>query len=114
MKQINDNFSSAVKFMIGESVDYNGSIHSIRALMIIDRMREQNAKYLEKIVNKPQADLYIEEVTDMINSTDFKSVTRYFRNTNETPITLYNGEVVLKVLYEMAMLANNMTNKWED
>ena len=111
--KINDNFSHACRFLIGETEGFDGRVQAIKAVIIIDNMVHQNMRFLQKHVSENQANLYREEVDDILKDHDFKTFTIYFKGTNYTPLTFYRTDAVAAVLCEIAQLANNMMNAEE-
>lgn len=112
--KINDNFSTACRRLIGEVESFDGRVQAIKAVMIIDNMMHKNMLIISKQVNKNQADLYREEVDDILRDHDFRSFTVYYKGTNKTPVTFYNVCAVTSALCEISQLANNMLNAEED
>lgn len=112
--KINDNFSTACRRLIGEVDGFDGRIEAIKAIMIIDNMTRKNMLIISKQVSKNQADLYREEVDDILKDHDFKAFTVYYKGTNKTPVTFYITSAVTSVLCEVTQLANNMLNPEED
>lgn len=112
--QINDNYKNAQRYIIGEATTPSGEVHNIRALMVLDRLITQNAKIIYKKLGQNQMNLYMEEAVDILNNTDFKPVTYYYKGTNRTPQIYFAAHVLVIALYDLAMLANNMLNPEED
>ena len=112
--KINDNFSHACRFLIGETEGFDGRVLAIKAVVIIDNMVHQNMRFLQKQISENQANLYREEVDDILRDYDFKSFTVYYKGTNRTPETFYHANAVAAVLCDISQLANNMMNAEED
>lgn len=111
--KINENFSHACRFLIGETEGFDGRVQAIKAVIIIDNMVHQNMRFLQKHVSENQSNLYREEVDDILRDYDFKAFTVYFKGTNKTPETFYHANAVSSLLYDVAQLANNMLNAEE-
>lgn len=111
--KVNDNFSTSCRRLIGEVESFDGRVQAIKAVMIIDNMTHKNMLIISKQISKNQADLYREEVDDILKEHDFKAFTVYYKGTNKTPVTFYNTSAVTSVLCEITQLANNMLNTEE-
>lgn len=112
--QVNKNLSNAIVNLMGEVARPCGDVEVTQCQVFIDRLTRLNKEEVRKYVSKNQAELYEEEVSEMINEKHFKPFEVYKRGTNETPKRYLNVDEVSSLLVEMTMLANNMLNAEEE
>lgn len=112
--QVNKNLSNAIVNLMGEVARPYGDVEVTQCQVFIDRLTRLNKEEIRKYVSKNQAELYEEEVSEMINEKHFKPFEVYKKGTNDTPKRYLNVDDVSRLLVEMTMLANNMMNAEEE
>lgn len=111
--QLNNNFSRVAMYLLGEIHDYTGLVDSSTVIYNLDRLMLDNKEEIRKHSNKPQAELYEEEVSDLINRRQLRTTSIVQKKSGKT-MTYFNIEDVIGAMTEMTVLANNMLNCEED
>ena len=111
--KINNNFSRVAMYLLGEIKDYTGSVESTTVLLNLDRLTRDNMEIIRINSNKPQAELYEEEVSEMVNHKQIKSSTAVKKETGVIMI-YYKINDIIELMTEMTLLAQNMLNVEEE